>query len=256
MDRIAQALELVRLAKSLGQYDSNVIGMAAEIIAEERFGMSKAPPCTKAIDGYWYSGGATESVQVKGWSSARIQRYRANSFFRIDTAGGPDRLLVIAFFCRSAEYEVLYFGPTSAVGRLERNGRTRVVKLADLLDATRLDAVLSRADGEAEAAETVAVERSRPTTPEDASSKSLPTLLARAVATTQVRQAGPLTSPRSYGVYEIPARNGGSRQFRFGNHPIRQLELARQYGGCELKHLFLTRSDARAVASGLNGGTA
>ena len=42
MSRIAKALEIVKLSKELGDYDCNVIGMAAEIIAEEEFGMSKA----------------------------------------------------------------------------------------------------------------------------------------------------------------------------------------------------------------------
>jgi hypothetical protein len=52
MSRIAKALEIVKLAKQLGDYDCNVIGMAAEIIAEEEFGMSKAATGMKTIDGY------------------------------------------------------------------------------------------------------------------------------------------------------------------------------------------------------------
>ena len=43
MTRLENGLDLVVRASQLGEYDSNVIGMAAEIIAEEEFGMVKTP---------------------------------------------------------------------------------------------------------------------------------------------------------------------------------------------------------------------
>lgn len=68
-----------------------------------------------------------------------------------------------------------------------------------------------------------------------------------------VRPDGALTSPRSYGVYRVPVSVGGSRRVRYGNHPVRMTELERQFGSCQLCHLFLHRGDAVAMAGLLNG---
>lgn len=65
MDRIAEALDLVRRAKALGGYDSNVIGMAGEIVAEERFGLVCTKCGNKDIDGFMVVNGDKRSVQVK-----------------------------------------------------------------------------------------------------------------------------------------------------------------------------------------------
>ncbi len=94
MSRIEEALDIVKRAKALGDYDVNVIGMAGEIIAEDRFGMSKTAVGSKTIDGYWRSQEEPRSVQVKGWSDARVRRYRGGTFFRIPVESGPDDLLV------------------------------------------------------------------------------------------------------------------------------------------------------------------
>jgi hypothetical protein len=37
VSRVTEALDIVKRAKALGDYDSNVIGMAAEIIAEVQY---------------------------------------------------------------------------------------------------------------------------------------------------------------------------------------------------------------------------
>ena len=79
---------------------------------------------------------------------------------------------------------------------------------------------------------------------------------ARAVSPAEVRPDGHLTLPRSFGVYELPARSGATRRFRLGNHPIRESELHREFGGCKLLYLFLQRSDAVQMASLLNGRAA
>jgi hypothetical protein len=81
---------------------------------------------------------------------------------------------------------------------------------------------------------------------------SMGSLLARAIRQSEVRSDGPLTSPRSYGVYVLPASHGSTRRYRLGNHPIRQRELQHEYGKADLLHLFLTRQDAVVVADALN----
>lgn len=62
-----------------------------------------------------------------------------------------------------------------------------------------------------------------------------------------------LTRPRTYGVFDIGVSGGRGKRFRFGNHPVRQVELARHYGSCQLLHLFRNRTDAETVARHLNG---
>ena len=78
--------------------------------------------------------------------------------------------------------------------------------------------------------------------------------LGREVRRTDVTMIGQLTRPRSYGVYRLPQDCGATRGFRFGNHPVRQQELEREFGHCELRHLFRSRTDAATVAKALNSG--
>ena len=80
---------------------------------------------------------------------------------------------------------------------------------------------------------------------------SIKTLAAHAIAPCEVRPDGTLTSPRSFGVFELPPASG-TRRFRLGNYPIRMHELEREYGSCKLLYLFLQRPDALAMASELN----
>ena len=75
---------------------------------------------------------------------------------------------------------------------------------------------------------------------------------SRAISPTKVRPDGPLTSPRSYGVYELPGAVGASRRYRLGNHPVRHVELEREFGRCKLLYLFLQRPDAVQMAALLN----
>ncbi len=56
------------------------------------------------------------------------------------------------------------------------------------------------------------------------------------------------TTPRSYGVYEIPLTTNGKR-YRFGNHPVRENELIREFESVKRIGLFLNRDDAKALAS-------
>lgn len=78
-------------------------------------------------------------------------------------------------------------------------------------------------------------------------------LISRAVPPASVRLDGNLAVPRSFGVYELPTKSGATRRYRLGNHPVRQAELHREFGGCKLLYLFLQRPDAVQLASLLNG---
>jgi hypothetical protein len=80
---------------------------------------------------------------------------------------------------------------------------------------------------------------------------SVKDILNRAISPSSVRSAGPLTVPRSYGVYRIPSSSASTQAVRFGNHPVRQRELEREFGSCKLEYLFTVRADAQAVALAL-----
>lgn len=84
-------------------------------------------------------------------------------------------------------------------------------------------------------------------------SGDLAALRSRAIEVTDVTIDGPLTRPRSWGVYRLPEGVGGTRAVRYGNHPVRMHELEREFGGCRLEALFLSREDARALAAAMNG---
>lgn len=65
---------------------------------------------------------------------------------------------------------------------------------------------------------------------------------------------GRYTNPRTWGVYQVDVPLEGTR-FRFGNHPVRQQELIRQYGEARLVgKLYKARIDAKEAAYRLNGG--
>ena len=75
-------------------------------------------------------------------------------------------------------------------------------------------------------------------------------LLKRSVQEHQVVLDGRLTSPRTWGTYDLGSSR--SRRFRYGNHPIRMTELLREHGKCSLVALFHTQQDANQLASLLN----
>jgi len=59
------------------------------------------------------------------------------------------------------------------------------------------------------------------------------------------------TNPRTFGVYEIIGTNS-SKRFRFGNHPVREIELIRDFENVKRLGLFLIRKDAKNLADHLN----
>ena len=84
---------------------------------------------------------------------------------------------------------------------------------------------------------------------------STQSIICRAISSpSSVKEKGRYTNPQSYGVYKLPANCGATRRYRFGNHPVRRRELNREYKTCECKlmYLFLSREDAKALASMLN----
>jgi hypothetical protein len=84
----------------------------------------------------------------------------------------------------------------------------------------------------------------------------LKSLLAKSLDPATLKPDGNYTSPRSWGVYEVERLLDGKRgkAFHFGNHPVRQHELVRQYGDAQMVALYDRRIDAEEVAFLLNGG--
>jgi hypothetical protein len=62
------------------------------------------------------------------------------------------------------------------------------------------------------------------------------------------------TIPRSFGVYEIQSVIN-TKRFRFGNHPVRENELIREFETIKRIGLFLDRADAKALTNFLNKST-
>lgn len=144
MNRVDEALDIVVRAAKLGEYDSNVIGMAAEVIAEVEFGMTKAPRGSRDVDGTWFVDGREHKVQVKAWSEARVRKYRQFTYFRLKEAALPDILLCLLIYCSRPGYEIIYNGPPSAVGYVEKNGRDRVIRFSHMKSLEDVTSVLRR----------------------------------------------------------------------------------------------------------------
>jgi hypothetical protein len=133
-DRVTRALRIAKLAHSLGEYDTNVLGMVGEVVAEDVLGMRKAPKQSKDIDGHIVVNGIASSVQVKALSSARILSYGPGAKFRIAAGEHPQRLVVLLVRSKLARYQVLYDGPASAIGKIEMVSGTqrRGIRLGDI----------------------------------------------------------------------------------------------------------------------------
>lgn len=81
-------------------------------------------------------------------------------------------------------------------------------------------------------------------------------LLAKAITRLSVKVRGLYTTPRSWGVYKIvPSQKyHATKQFRFGNYPVRKQELEAEFGVVKLAALFSDRVSAQQLASHLNHG--
>ena len=83
--------------------------------------------------------------------------------------------------------------------------------------------------------------------------KHIEELLSRAVDPSTLTADGHLTSPRSWGVYELHMTRGPSvRRFRFGNHPVRLRELEHDFGLVRTVAVFTSRTTAEEVQRLLN----
>ena len=79
-------------------------------------------------------------------------------------------------------------------------------------------------------------------------------LLSKAISERNIsidRKNKNYTVPRTFGVYEID-NSVNTKKFRFGNHPVRENELIREFGSVKRCGLFLVRADAKALADYLN----
>ena len=80
-------------------------------------------------------------------------------------------------------------------------------------------------------------------------------LLAMATAPSGLRAAGRYTRPPSWGVYVVaPPKQTPTRRYRFGNHPVRQAELSREFGAARVLALFTARAPAEELAALYNAG--
>ncbi len=141
-DRISEALDIVVRSSRLGEYDCNVIGMAAEIIAEDEFGMTKTPRGRRDVDGSWFADGRDHTVQVKAWSEGRVKRYRQFTYLRLKEDALPDVLLCILVYSSKPGYKILYNGSPLEVGYVEKNGRSRVIRFDHMMPREEAASVL------------------------------------------------------------------------------------------------------------------
>ena len=77
-------------------------------------------------------------------------------------------------------------------------------------------------------------------------------LMERTISLQHLRPDGDYTVPRSFGVYRLKGKGNVGKRHRFGNHPVREKELTRDLGECEVVALFLNRNDAESLARHLN----
>jgi len=59
------------------------------------------------------------------------------------------------------------------------------------------------------------------------------------------------TQPKSYGVWELPHGASG-KKYRYGNNPIRGIELENEFGRVSLIALYTNRDAAKAHSDELN----
>jgi hypothetical protein len=55
------------------------------------------------------------------------------------------------------------------------------------------------------------------------------------------------TKPRTWGVFAIPDKSATRKKYRFGNYPVRQRELEKEFRLVEFIALFEKRDDAEAL---------
>lgn len=153
MDYVKRALRIVRLARSLGEYDCNIVGVAGEVIAARDLGMVKTPRQCKGIDGHAEIGGQLRTVQVKSLSTTRLRDHGGRTTFKVTKNPEPEHLFVVVVFEKRTHHEVIYSGPTNDVGGLARNTGSlrRPISVSDLFveRPTELAQLLERCKNDA-----------------------------------------------------------------------------------------------------------
>ena len=141
--RVSEALDIVVRACKLGAYDSNVIGMAAEVIAEDVYEMKKVPRGSRDVDGSWMRDDENRTVQVKAWSTRRVLRYKRGTFLTLREASLPDDLLLLLIYSSKPDYEELYRGPANGVGYVDPRG-IRIVQFSAVKTRDEITQILSQ----------------------------------------------------------------------------------------------------------------
>ena len=154
MNRIRRVLRIAQLTRGLGvDYDCTIVGVAGEVIAEERLGMKKADRQAKGIDGHIEVFGVNKSVQVKSLSSGRLRKSREQVTFKVTQNPEPELLVVVVILDRIGDFRIVYTGPTALVGKPTKHAgaqrrpitfrdlfQGRQQELKDVLDLCQRDA--------------------------------------------------------------------------------------------------------------------
>lgn len=82
--------------------------------------------------------------------------------------------------------------------------------------------------------------------------QAIQALEQNAISCNDIKYDWRLTFPKSFGVYQILNTANAGKAFRYGNHPVRQSELQREFGDCCLVYLFLEREYAFRMQKILN----
>ncbi len=134
MNRVKRVLRIHQLAHSLGVYDSSIVGMAGEVIAEQDFGMMRTKRQNPGFDGYVIVNGMSETMEVKSLSTSRLRQHGGKATFKVSKTSEPVHLLVLAIFEKQSKYEVLFHGRTSTVGNPSRTNKStrRAIRVEEL----------------------------------------------------------------------------------------------------------------------------
>ena len=80
-------------------------------------------------------------------------------------------------------------------------------------------------------------------------------LLGKAISPSALTPVGRYTKPASWGVYKIGSEEGSATTlYRIGNHPVRLVELRREFQTVEIAALFTARALAEELSKLLNNG--
>ena len=116
--RLQQAIDANKIVRSLGDYDSAIVGVLGEVYAEEIVGMKKAPRGKTAIDGHI----GTRRVSVKAKESDKQGRYVEISAKKRSEV---DELIIVVL---RQNGEIWHYGPIpmNSIGHLFTGNKGRL----------------------------------------------------------------------------------------------------------------------------------